>query len=80
MSIDMHPPANRRCQIYGETSVRCINNGTHWVSWGKCQHIGSAHDPDGTCDAEFFSWECDGPHLFGEAAITAMPQQEEEAA
>ena len=61
----MHPPAVRRCQIYSEsTSVRCINEGTHWVEWGGCQHVNSTHDH---CEFEYYSWECDG-HLFGEAA------------
>lgn len=78
-TIDMHPPANHRCQIYGDTSERCINNGTHWVSWGKCQHIGDTHEPDGTCDAEFYSWECDGPCRFGEAGTAAMPPHKEAA-
>lgn len=64
----MHPPALRRCQIYSETtSVRCINEGTHWIPWGKCTHADSNH-PDGPCEADFYSWECDGVHHFGEAA------------
>lgn len=50
--MSMHPPAVHRCQIYGDTSERCINEGTHWVPWGS--------------DIDFHSWECDGPHLFGE--------------
>lgn len=68
--ITMHPPANRRCQIYGTTSVRCINDGTHWVAWGRCQHTDDNHGFDGqaTCEADYYSWECDGTHRFGEAA------------
>lgn len=58
--MTMHPPADHRCQIYSEaTTVRCINTGTHWVPWG--------HQPD-TGEAEHYSWECDGEHLYGEAA------------
>jgi hypothetical protein len=65
----MHPPAVRRCQIYSEaTSVRCINEGTHWVSWGGCQHFGENHGAQSECDFEYYSWECDGTHLYGEAA------------
>lgn len=64
----MHPPAVRRCQIYSEaTSVRCINEGSHWVPWGRCTHDGNNHDGELTCEADFYSWECDD-HLFGEAA------------
>ena len=59
---DMHPPANRRCQIYitGPWSLeagsfqrinRCDNDCTHWAAWG-----GS--------DTDFHSWECDGDHTF----------------
>lgn len=77
MTTDMHPPANHRCQIYGDTSERCINTGTHWVSWGRCQHTGSTHDD--ICDAEFYSWECDGPHRFGETAALTVPTQKEAA-
>jgi hypothetical protein len=65
----MHPPANQRCQIYSEaTTVRCINDGTHWVPWGGCQHLTDSHDAPHACDFEHYSWECDGEHLFGEAA------------
>jgi hypothetical protein len=79
MTISMHPPASHRCQIYGDTSERCINTGTHWVPWGKC-HLHTVHDAEGeSCEAEFFSWECDGPHRFGEAA-TAFVSHEKEAA
>lgn len=68
--IAMHPPATRQCQIYCEaTCVRCINTGTHWVPWGSCTHgADTDHGNDGTCEADFYSWECDGTHLFGEAA------------
>jgi hypothetical protein len=64
-----HPPANQRCQIYSEsTCVRCSNDGTHWVPWGRCQHTNDNHgDGAGSCEADFYSWECDS-HLFGEAA------------
>lgn len=79
MSTNMHPPANQRCQIYGDTSERCINNGTHWVSWGRCQHPGSAHDTDNGCDVEFFSWECDTPHRFGETASAYVAPHKEAA-
>lgn len=65
----MHPPALRQCQIYSDAgSTRCVNDGTHWVAWGGCQHPGTQHGPDGACDFEYYSWECDGVHLFGEAA------------
>jgi hypothetical protein len=65
----MHPPASHRCQIYSEvTSVRCINDGNHWVPWGRCQHTDGNHGGGGFCEADFYSWECDGPHRFGEAA------------
>lgn len=63
-ATDMHPPADRRCQIYvrptGGTMqdlVRCVNEGTHWVKWGGCVC------PDGNtdvCEDAFESWECDG--------------------
>lgn len=72
----MHPPANRRCQIYGHTSVRCINEGTHWEKWGGC----GCDAPDAeTCEKDFFSWECDGPHRYGEAAAARVPEQQEAA-
>ena len=38
----MHPPANRRCQVYipeqidGRNLDRCINEGTHWELWPGC--------------------------------------------
>lgn len=68
MTTAMHPPAIRRCQIYSEaTSVRCINEGTHWVEWGGCQHVGTPPH-SGPCEFEYYSWECDGAHLYGEAA------------
>lgn len=69
MTIPMHPPVDHRCQIYSETtSVRCINTGTHWVEWGGCQHTGNFHGARGDCEFEYYSWECDGTHLYGEAA------------
>lgn len=66
MTTHMHPPADRRCQVYGETTVRCINDGTRWIRWGGgCACV----DPgDDVCEQDIFSWECDGPHLYGEAA------------
>lgn len=74
MTISMHPPADRRCQIYisptNQTSrdmSQCINPGTHWEKWPGCY----CYDPLAHgCDSDFFSWECDGPHLpmFKEAA------------
>lgn len=55
-----HPPAFRRCQIYVGTDLRrCINEGTHWVSWGGCSC--DSDDPM-LCEDAFESWECDGPH------------------
>lgn len=69
----MHPPVDKRCQIYvsppSSTSRdlrRCINPGTHWEKWGGC----GCGDPSDVCEAEFYSWECEGPHLpmFQEAA------------
>lgn len=67
MTNHMHPPADRRCQIY-DYHHRCANNGTHWVTWphsfipGTGDMIGHAFDND------VYSWECDGNHHFGEAA------------
>lgn len=63
MTVSMHPPTNRRCQIYvvaeGESShlPRCTNEGTHWEKWGGCDCI----DTD-VCEGDYFSWECDGDH------------------
>lgn len=76
MTARMHPPARLRCQIYGSTSVRCINEGDHWVRWGGC----GCNDPDDQiCEKDFFSWECEGPHRFGETAAVRVPQQQEAA-
>lgn len=75
MTNTMHPPANHRCQIYGNTSVRCINEGTHWEKWFGCGCTALDHD---VCEKDFFSWECDGPHRFGE--VTAAFINEREAA
>jgi hypothetical protein len=77
----MHPPADHRCQIYGNNSVRCVNHGTHWVSWGRCEHTDDNHGFDGraTCVSDFHSWECDGPHLHGEADTTSLPVKQEAA-
>lgn len=62
----MHPPANRRCQIYYkaqgatmEELVRCRNEGTHWEKWPGCGCADT--DPD-VCCGDFFSWECDNIH------------------
>lgn len=73
--IDMHPPADLRCQIYvmepGTTMAdmaRCSNEGTHWVKWAGC----SCPEPEeDICEADFYSWECDeshGPHTEETAA------------
>lgn len=45
---------------------RCANPGTHWVKWGGCACGGN----DDVCEAEFYSWECEGPcsPIFREAA------------
>lgn len=73
MDIDRHPPADRRCQIYIRTPLntpntmqRCVNPGTRWVKWGGC----ACGDSTEVCEAEFYSWECDGPcsPTFREAA------------
>lgn len=78
--MSMHPPARQRCQIYGETSERCINNGTHWVPWGRCSiHPTGQHGDQGACNAEYYSWECDGPCRFGEAAANVVPTRKEAA-
>jgi hypothetical protein len=78
MTTSMHPPANPRCQIYGEaTSVRCINTGTHWVSWGKfILHKTASSTVD---ESDFYSWECDGPHIYGEGNAAYIPTQREAA-
>jgi hypothetical protein len=74
------PPASPRCQIYGLSSVRCINTGTHWVSWGGkgCGCGGDVCMAD-DCEQDFSSWECDGPHRFGETTSAAIPRQREAA-
>lgn len=61
MPVDKHPPADRRCQIYGGTAalMRCQNPGTHWERWMGCGC--DPEDPD-ICESDFFSWECDGEH------------------
>lgn len=76
---DLQPPANQRCHIYGATSVRCINPGTHWAKWG-----GGCGCDSGICIAEdcekvFLSWECDGPHLYGDTNAETIPKQAEAA-
>lgn len=69
MTIDMHPPANQRCQLYSEvTSVRCTNHGTHWQKWGGGCGCNGEICTSQDCEKDFYSWECDGPHLYGEAA------------
>lgn len=68
----MHPPADRRCQIYYTVTpsadnglTRCRNQGTHWEKWGGCH----CPDPDEeVCEDDFYSWECDGDHDVPEAA------------
>ena len=68
----MHPPADRRCQIYvtvdpvaayhaavGSELFRCVNEGTHWERWSGC---GCDTKDDAVCEDEFFSWECSGEH------------------
>jgi hypothetical protein len=63
--LNMHPPANRRCQVYvpihpgGRDLDRCINEGTHWEEWPGC---GCDDEDDGMCAEDFFTWECTGPH------------------
>lgn len=66
----MHPPANRRCQIYsgapgdtGQPTLRCRNEGTHWVKWGGC---GCGEPEYDVCEQDFYSWECDQPCEFVE--------------
>lgn len=61
----MHPPANRRCQIYitaspgSENLDRCRNEGTHWEKWPGCY----CTDPmTHGCEGDFYSWECDSKH------------------
>jgi hypothetical protein len=71
----MAPPTNPRCQIYGLSSVRCINTGTHWVKWGG-KGCGCGADD---CEQDFYSWECDGAHRFGEADTAAISHQWEAA-
>lgn len=77
---DLHPPANRRCQIYSETTaVRCTNLGTHWEKWG-----GSCSCYDRACSTldcakGFRTWECNGPHRFSETNSAVVPPQQEAA-
>lgn len=80
MTITMHPPANQRCQIYSEaTSVRCVNTGTHWIKWGGRCSCDDSLCTDPVCESDFFSWECDGPHLYGEGDTAFIPAQREAA-
>lgn len=65
----MHPPANRRCQVYipkdadGRSLDRCVNEGTHWELWPGCV----CPDPDeDVCMDDFYTWECGGPHRLPE--------------
>ncbi len=54
---EIHPPLDKRCQIYQSDAfgvVRCANTGTHWQKWP-----GNVDQGEG----DFFSWECDGPCL-----------------
>lgn len=65
--VDMHPPAERRCQIYSEEQVyaRCSNEGTEWHRWGGCNCPTPNSD---VCENDFYSWECSGAHRFDKAA------------
>jgi hypothetical protein len=77
---DLHPPANPRCQIYGDTGERCINPGTHYVPWGSCtRHPDHNHGDETRCTAEFYSWECDGPCRFGDTNAATTPHRKEAA-
>lgn len=64
MTTAMHPPADRRCQIYvgndeDRNLDRCSNEGTHWEKWAGCH----CADPDThVCEGDFYSWECESPH------------------
>lgn len=62
---DRHPPVNRRCQIYvgSPELLRCRNEGTHWEQWGGC---GCEEQDAEVCEADYFSWECDGAHDIAE--------------
>jgi hypothetical protein len=58
----MHPPADRRCQLYiqrpkSDELVRCANPGTHWEAFGSCGCIEPRHE---ACEEVIYSWECDG--------------------
>lgn len=76
MTTDTPPPDNPRCQVYGGTAVRCINTGTHWFHWGGgCV----CTEPDANCEKDFYSWECDGPHLYGDTDSAFIPTQREAA-
>lgn len=67
--IAQHQPADGRCQVYGDTSVRCINTGTRWVKLdGKCLCLAPDACTGNDCAGNFYAWECNGPHRFGEAA------------
>lgn len=72
----MHPPTDRRCQIYIGSTIeanfdsrellRCTNVGTHWEKWGG-RHCPI---PDSeVCEGDYHSWECTGGHT----AVTAVP-------
>jgi hypothetical protein len=61
-TVDRHPPADKRCQIYvGDRDLlRCQNAGIAWQKWGGC----NCATPDSElCEADYFSWECNGDHL-----------------
>jgi hypothetical protein len=65
--IDLPPPTNRRCQVYGGATnsagaLRCRNGGSHWEKWPGYQD-----STDSTPADDFYSWECDGPCDFREA-------------
>ncbi len=80
MTIAMYPPSDRRCQIYGQTSVRCVNTGTRWVKLqGNCLCYTPAACTGKDCAGNFYTWECDGPHLFGGGDTASIPHQREAA-
>lgn len=62
---NLHPPANRRCQVYVAEApdkrnlLRCVNDGTHWEKWPGC----NCPEPDeDMCSEDLITWECDGEH------------------
>lgn len=60
-------PADQRCQVLQTRDDspeldQCLNLGTQWYEWPGCGC--DAHVRDGDCVDGFFTWECDGPHIF----------------